>query len=661
MNRLADETSPYLLQHKNNPVHWYAWSDEAWKSARAENKLVLISIGYSACHWCHVMEKEVFEDYECAELMNMHFICIKVDREERPDVDSWYMDAVHLMGNQGGWPLNVFAMPDGKPIFGGTYFPKHRWIEVLESLNQAMMHDVARVNEYANKLQSALHALNAAGKQSGAIASVNQVHSWIESWSKYWDGELGGNRKAPKFPMPNNWELLLCYAAHFKHELAEKQVKLTLSKMALGGIYDQLAGGFARYSVDAEWKEPHFEKMLYDNAQLISLYAHAYRAYNDDLYLHVVNQSIDFIEDNWKTHQGLYYSALDADSDGVEGKYYVWKEEDFDRLLGADSDAMKRYYGIGTHGYWEQDVSVLCMKSKIDDWCRSENLDQNEWIVKLKRCNDILYADRLLRSKPGTDDKCIASWNAMLLKAFADASKLQEHSHLISRAELLANAIMDVLQQQNGLLAHAYTKQKRSNVCLLEDQIFFIDGLLSLYEVSGNERWIRKANELMLLTEKYFAHESVAMFLNRPIDFQDAGGSKYEVNDNVIPAANSVACRCLLKLSRHMGNADMYNRASRMLDEMSSAIDFAPGFSNWILALLEFSLTPVEVVFAGSKALENVRKFQEVFRPFILIAASTSDSELPLFRERGGDNSPIYVCRNQSCDIPVYTIEDIRI
>jgi uncharacterized protein YyaL (SSP411 family) len=338
------------LQHKDNPVHWYAWCDEAWEKARRENKLVLVSIGYSACHWCHVMEHEVFEDYECAEFMNMHFVCIKVDREERPDVDSWFMDAVHLMGSQGGWPLNVFTLPDGRPVYGGTYFPKPRWIELLENLRRVMLQDSSRAIEYASQLHDALTRLNERNNSATVLPGLPEVHGWIENWSKYWDLERGGNRKAPKFPMPNNWELLLNYAQYFKSETAWNQVKCTLDQMAMGGIYDQLGGGFARYSVDAEWKVPHFEKMLYDNAQLVSLYAQACRASNDKVYQSIVEDTLSFINREWKSPDGLYYAALDADSDGAEGTYYVWTESQLDEVLGDDSSLFKKYFVVGRHG-----------------------------------------------------------------------------------------------------------------------------------------------------------------------------------------------------------------------------------------------------------------------------------------------------------------------
>ncbi|MFM2202074.1 MAG: hypothetical protein RL040_1274 [Bacteroidota bacterium] len=661
MNRLAQETSPYLLQHKDNPVHWFSWCEEAWEKARNENKLVLVSIGYSACHWCHVMEHEVFEDYECAEFMNMHFVCIKVDREERPDVDSWHMDAVHLMGSQGGWPLNVFTLPDGRPIYGGTYFPKQRWMELLENLHHVMKDDAARATEYASQLQAALIELNSGTKSGGVMADLNQVHGWITNWTKYWDAELGGNRKAPKFPMPSNWELLLQYAVYFNSEEAIKQTRNTLHKMAMGGIYDQLAGGFARYSVDAEWKVPHFEKMLYDNAQLVALYAQAYRAFGDDLYAQVVDDTLAFIQREWKGPSGLYYAALDADSDGVEGKYYVWTEAELEALLGTDSTLIKKYLGVGTHGYWEHDVSVLCVKDEVEKWCREQSTELNEWNAILKRCKSILFQHREKRTKPSLDDKCIASWNAMLIRAFAEASKMKSRSFFVEQAVDLAECMIQHLMQPNGLLAHAHTKGRITEVILLEDQVFFIDAMLSLYEITGMEKWLKRAAKMMDAVDVVFSKNDVAFFQNRSVEAEDVTGVKFEINDNVIPAGNSVACRCLLKLGRLLEEKKYVNRAHNMLNQVSESIDFAPGFSNWIIALLELVSEPVELVFTGPQALNNSKTFQEKLHPFVLVSASTTDSELPLFRGRGGESSAIYVCKNQSCGMPVYSTDDIRI
>ncbi len=661
MNRLSDETSPYLLQHKDNPVHWYAWGDEAWEAARRENKPVLVSIGYSACHWCHVMEHEVFEDFECAELMNLHFICIKVDREERPDVDSWFMDAVHLMGSQGGWPLNVFTLPNGRPIFGGTYFPKDKWITLLMNLRDVFQSDHQRVAEYAERLNDALRELNLPNVNSGKELSLSAIHSLIENWAKYWDGELGGNRKAPKFPMPNNWEMLLNYAVYFKDEKSLNHVIRTLERMAHGGLYDQLAGGFARYSVDAKWKVPHFEKMLYDNAQLVSLYAQAYRATGDELFLRVTDDTISFILREWKTQEGLFYAAIDADSEGEEGKYYVWTQAEFDSVLGDDSNLLKKYYGVGSHGYWEHDVSVLCIQHRQQEWCSLHHLNESNWNELLSKGKSLLLEHRAKRIKPGLDDKCIASWNAMLVKALAEASKISGRAHYLAEAEELIDAMRRMLRKPSGLLAHTRTKGITSEVFLLEDQVCFVDALLVVYEVSGSEDYLHLAQELMQQALTVFSHENTALLSNRTSAEREIIGVKFETNDNVIPCANSIAANCLFKLGRYFDHADYLNRSASMIREVCASIDFAPGFSNWILASIAQETEHVDVVFTGPDAHTNSRRYHSKLHPFALSAASTIESELPLMRGRNTGESLIYVCRNHTCGPPLRRLEDLSI
>jgi len=659
MNRLHAETSPYLLQHRDNPVHWHAWNDEAWRIAKSENKPVLISIGYSACHWCHVMEHEVFEDFECAELMNMNFVCIKVDREERPDIDSWFMDAAHLMGSRGGWPLNVFTLPDGKPIFAGTYFPKQNWIVLLENLKNVFHGDFGRVEEYGSQVSDALRQLNGPRDAAKQLASIDAVHSWVADWSQHWDTELGGNRKAPKFPMPTNWELLLQYAVYFNDEHSAMQVRTTLTKMALGGIYDQLAGGFARYSVDAEWKVPHFEKMLYDNAQLVSVYAQAFRAMGDDLFLRIVDETVDFMKREWRSIDGLYYAALDADTEGMEGKYYVWNESEFDAVLGDDSAFIKKYYGVGTHGYWEHGNSVLCIHQHDQYRYRALNSEEEKTKALIASCNKLLLQHRNKRAKPGLDDKCVASWNGMLVRAFAEASRIKQRSHYLKDAEQLLEIMIAELMQENGLLAHAKTKGKLTHVYLLEDQVSFMEALLLVYETGGEEKWLRLAEEMMIRVEKHFNSTESSWFLNRAQDAQQVAGAKFEINDNVIPAANSIACRILIKLARHCNHTNWQKRAESMLLEIVPSVDYAPGYSNWILGLLEVITEPVEIAFTGPAAIENSRIYHEKLHPFVVTAASTCESELPLFKARNSAESLIYVCRNNTCDKPLHKIEEI--
>ena len=661
MNLLAEETSPYLLQHKDNPVHWHAWNDAAWERAKSEQKLVLVSIGYSACHWCHVMEHEVFEDFECAELMNMHFVCIKVDREERPDVDSWYMDAVHLMGSQGGWPLNVFTLPDGRPLFGGTYFPKSKWIDTLEKLVHAFTQNPAHMQDYAVKLMDALQQLHVQEDASlAADYTFQDIDNRVETWSKYWDAEHGGMNRAPKFPMPNNWEFLLQYGNLKNDHSALRHVKTTLTKMALGGIYDQIGGGFARYSVDAIWKVPHFEKMLYDNAQLLSLYAQSYRKFKEPLFLEVIDQTLTFVEAEWKSPSGLYYSALDADSEGEEGKYYVWREEEIDAIAGADAPLVKDYFSINREAHWEHGNQILLRTKEDSEWLAEKGLDELQWKAKLNAVTTAMLVHRAQRIKPGLDDKCLASWNALLAIAFFECAKCEGRHHLVSDGEALISAIETELLT-DGWVSHALTKGMRSDTFLLDDQVVFVEALLCAFEMTGKQNYLTRATALMNGVLSRFRATGGPLLQTRAVDSTDVIGHKCEVQDNVIPAANSMACKALIRLAALTDDEALRSRAGAMLSAVWPQIDYAGGYSNWLQAALLLLSDSTEVVVCGPDALPLLHRWLEDFQPPVTIAASTSDSELPLFKGRYASQTAAYVCRNKTCAQPVFRAEDVRI
>lgn len=661
MNLLAQETSPYLLQHKDNPVHWHAWNDKAWQRAQAEQKLVLVSIGYSACHWCHVMEHEVFEDFECAEFMNMHFVCIKVDREERPDVDSWYMDAVHLMGSQGGWPLNVFTLPDGRPIFGGTYFPKMKWLDVLEKLADAFRQSPAHLHEYADKLADALHQLNSHEPvEREAAYSLEAVDMLVQTWAQYWDTELGGMRRAPKFPMPNNWEFLLQYGHFRRDESALRQVKTTLAKMALGGIYDQLGGGFARYSVDAMWKVPHFEKMLYDNAQLLSVYAQAYRKFKEPLYSEIIDQTIAFIHGEWKAPNGLYYAALDADSEGQEGKYYVWTEAEIEAIAGVDAAWVKDYFSINKEAYWENGNQILLRTQNDIDWLAQAGEEAAYRTQRLPLIKAALLANRSHRIKPGLDDKCIASWNAFLAIAFFECAKCHGKHELVEHGELLLNAIESELVV-DGLVRHALTKNVRSQTILLDDQVAYVEALIAAFELTGKEVYLTKATHFMDRTLQGFQSPNGALLQTRLKKTIEVIGHKCEVQDNVIPAANSIACKSLIRLSALTDNAAFKQLAQDMLTAVWPQLDFAGSYSNWLQCALMLLEPSSEVVVCGPEAPSLLHRLLEDYHPMMTFGASTTESELPLFKGRYNMRTAIYVCRNKTCAPPVFRVEDVRL
>ncbi|MEY3399012.1 MAG: hypothetical protein RL220_1606, partial [Bacteroidota bacterium] len=420
MNRLSGQTSPYLLQHAGNPVDWFPWGPEAFEKARSENKLMLISIGYSACHWCHVMEHEVFEDFECAEVMNAHFVCIKVDREEHPDVDHIYMDALHVMGQRGGWPLNVFALPDGRPVYGGTYIPKQSWLRILDSLTELWSREPDKMFEYAGKVAAGIKQLSLFDGEKVASFDPEVIDKVVEHWSGYWDRIKGGMRKAPKFPMPSDWKFLLTYGSLLRNDDALSFAFFSLERMGLGGIYDHIGGAFARYSVDEDWKVPHFEKMLYDNAQLIYTYAQAYSINREPLFLRIIEETTSFIESEWKSQQGLFFSATDADSEGEEGKYYVWKLEELNALLGEDMSFAGQWFSLSDKGLWEHGNYILLRDPDEVHKLSESGLSNDVLMDRYEGLRRRLSEVRSARIKPGIDHKCLTSWNAMLVSGWCE-------------------------------------------------------------------------------------------------------------------------------------------------------------------------------------------------------------------------------------------------
>jgi uncharacterized protein len=412
-NRLIHETSPYLLQHANNPVNWYPYGNEAIEEAKRRNCPMIISIGYSACHWCHVMEHESFSVPEVAEVMNSLFVCVKVDREERPDVDQIYLNAVQLLHGQGGWPLNCFALPDGRPFWGGTYFRPEQWIDILKQLSNMYQNNYDEILTQAERIHSGLKGMGTISApdvyESKGIMTVEETYKQL---ALRFDKSLGGTIGAPKFPMPSLWQFVLNYHIISQSPKALAQLRLTLNKMAMGGIYDQIAGGFARYSTDTEWKVPHFEKMLYDNAQLAVLYANAFRATGNIFYLEILTGILQFINTELTSPEGAFYAALDADSEGVEGKFYVWKKQEIDELLPEYADLLSRYWGVGKEGHWEADTNILLRPNTDEQFALIEHLSTEELRQLVKMSKKVLLNYRNQRVRPNLDDKIIVSWNA---------------------------------------------------------------------------------------------------------------------------------------------------------------------------------------------------------------------------------------------------------
>jgi len=462
MNELNSESSPYLLQHANNPVHWKSWNEASLNSAKKENKLLLISIGYSACHWCHVMEHESFEDIKVAKVMNANFINLKIDREERPDIDAVYMKAVQIMTGQGGWPMNVICLPDGRPIWGGTYFRKEEWINALEKLNQLFKNKPEVVFEYAEKLNEGLQAISIIPRNEiETDFNFETIDLLVKKWERSFDLDYGGMARAPKFMMPTNFEFLMQFGYHYNNEKVLDFVELTLTKMAFGGLFDTIGGGFSRYAVDMKWHVPHFEKMLYDNGQLVSLYANAFKLTKNKRYKEVVLKTLEFVQKEWLTEEGGFYSALDADSLNTEnhfeeGAFYVWTKPKLQELLQEDFDLFSVVFNINSFGIWENENYVLIQNKPLEIIAKSENISLKILEQKKVKWETILYEHREKRFKPRLDDKCITSWNAIMLKGFVDAYKALGTKHYLEIAIKNGLFILNSLTSPNGNLFHSF-------------------------------------------------------------------------------------------------------------------------------------------------------------------------------------------------------------
>lgn len=658
-NNLIKESSPYLLQHANNPVNWYAWNDETLALAKKENKLILVSIGYSACHWCHVMEHESFEDEQVASIMNENFINIKVDREERPDIDMVYMGAVQLMTGQGGWPLNCFALPDGRPIYGGTYFPKTQWINVLSNLADLFSTNPDKAYEYAAHLTDGLEQLEIPKVGIETNFEIETLYKSVNKWKSGFDNKHGGPNRAPKFPLPNNYLFLLNYQ-YFEDDLTiKKHLDLTLTKMAWGGIYDQIGGGFARYSTDVLWKVPHFEKMLYDNAQLVSLYSQAYKQSKNELYKKVVYETIDFVERELMNPEYGFYSALDADSEGIEGKYYVWQKEELQHLLHDDFEIFADYYCVNDIGYWEDENYVLMRNAEDSVIALKHSISVTELQQKIKVCNTTLPQVREKRVKPGLDNKVLASWNGLMCKALTEAYLVFEEEKFKKLALANANYLIKNYCKENGQLLRVINNNT-SISGFLEDYAFVIDAFLSIYVVTANEEWLSKAKQLADYTLMNFYDSSQNTYFFTDSSQENLVVRKAEWSDNVIPASSSQMAINLNTLSVYFDEDNFRQISENLLKSVIKEIEnYGPGYSNWAMLLLQKLKPQTEVVIVGKTVNEKLLALYKQSPPNVIFALSDKKSDLPLLKNRYVDDQTlIYVCKNNSCLLPTESIEE---
>lgn len=658
-NDLIRETSPYLLQHAHNPVNWVPFSEEVFEQAARENKMVLVSVGYSACHWCHVMEHECFEDEEVAALMNKFFICIKVDREERPDVDQVYMTAVQLMTQKGGWPLNCFTLPDGRPIYGGTYFPKDQWMHILHSLEHTFKNDRPKAEEYAASLHEGIKNSELISEPADVgVFKEEKLHELVLRWSRNFDSMEGGDSRAPKFPLPNNYEFLLEYGVKYQNEKVMKHVELTLDKMAMGGIYDQVGGGFSRYSVDMLWKVPHFEKMLYDNGQLINLYSLAYKQFQKPLYKRIVYQTIEWLQREMMTKEGAFYSALDADSEGEEGKFYCWTSEEMREVLGEDYKWVKEFYSVNQRGYWE-DEKYIPLRSESDrSFVLKMNWSLDELENKIVTINQKLLDERSHRVRPGTDDKCLTSWNAMLLKGLCQAYSAFGEEDFLHLAIKNARWILNSQVTKDGKLLRNYKNGKANIDGFLEDYAHVIDAFIQLYQVTFDMKWLETAHVLTKTTLELFQDEKSQMFY-----FTDSDTTliarKMELNDNVLPASNSVMAHNLFRLSHLYYNKEYVKISEQMLANVYEGMEmYGSGYSNWAQHLMHIVNAYYLVAIVGNDVVLDKQKLQKYYLPQVLFAGGSNITLPSLSDKEVSDETTLYVCYEGTCLLPTKNTEE---
>lgn len=663
MNELQFETSPYLLQHANNPVHWKAWNPKSLELAKETNKLIIVSVGYSACHWCHVMEHETFEDTAAAAVMNRSFINIKVDREERPDIDAVYMKAVQIMTGRGGWPMNVVCLPDGRPVWGGTYFRKEEWMDTLEQLQQLYLSAPEKMLDYAEKLHQGINAISLVQQpDNNANFDADNLKALVEKWKKSFDWEFGGYSRAPKFMMPSNYSFLLRYAYQNKDSELSEFVNLTLTRMAYGGLFDTVGGGFSRYSVDMKWHVPHFEKMLYDNGQLVSLYSEAYRLTHNPLYKKTIQKTLSFISKELTAPNGGFYSALDADSLTTqghleEGAYYVWNKEELRTIVGEDFELFAIVFNINDFGYWENGNYVLIQSESLETIAQRFNLEVIELQNKKENWEKLLYASREKRKKPRLDDKCLTSWNALMLKGFVDAYKAIGNKSYLDIALKNADFIIENLWTSEGNLLHNHKNGKNTINGYLEDYCFVIEAFISLYETTLDGKWLQNSRQL---TDYCFDHfyEPASGFFTFTSDIDTALITKhYELEDNVIVASNSAMANNLYKLGIYFENSYYEAVAQKMLNHILPNIDYPSAFSNWLHAFLNFSDSNKELAVCGENALENILLLQKEYLPNVVLAGTHKPSELPFLKARFEKGKDLfYLCQNKTCEQP---LEDI--
>ena len=663
-NKLSQEKSLYLKQHASNPVHWLPWGEEALSSAQKLDKLIVISVGYSSCHWCHVMEEESFEKQDVADVMNQKFINIKVDREERPDIDEIYMKALVLMTGSGGWPMNIIALPDGTPIWGGTYVPKTQWVQVLNQVEEFYRTRRSDILEYAKNVKEGVQKEALVTPTADKEIYSNKLQNELaENAYKFTDKINGGFGNSQKFPLPSMLNFFLRFSTENDNIEMKKFVKKTLFKIAQGGINDRVEGGFHRYTVDNMWHIPHFEKMLYDNAQLLSVFSKAYKVFKEPRFKEELYNVYNFLDLKMSSPNNLIYSSISADTnyeDGSkeEGDFYVWNKNELKQVLKQDYKWVSDYYSINDKGYWEKENYVFIQTISDKEFASNINLDLNQFKEKLKLVNKKLYNFREKRVKPITDTKIVFSWNALTIRGMADSFKATGDKIFLEKALSIEKALSEKMTS-NNIIFHSNSSKKLDQVLFFEDYSYYIDALIGLYEVTFNEKWLVKAddftqfsNETFLESNGYFKFSTTkeTLYTNTLINLEDG----------VTPSANSVMNFNLFRLGHYLGNKEYNQHSKTMINNISGKIkERVTDHLFWLWLSHNYSNKFYELAINGKNAKQKAEELMLKYLPNTLTAASNKSSELYLLKDRYFEEETyIYVCVDNTCKFPVTTIEE---
>ncbi len=660
-NKLINEKSLYLKQHAKNPVDWLPWTNEALQLAKKTDKLLLISVGYSSCHWCHVMEEESFEDIEVAKVMNTNFVNIKVDREERPDLDEIYMKALVFMTGSGGWPMNIIALPDGTPIWGGTYVPKSQWIKVLTQVSGFYNTRKKDVLEYAKSVKDGV-------QKEGLIKSIPRDEVYTEDIQielaknafKYADQVNGGIGSGQKFPLPSMLIFFMRFSNEFDNKQMKEFVKNSLLKMSRGGINDRIDGGFHRYTVDNAWHVPHFEKMLYDNAQLLGVFSNAYKIFKNERFKNEIYNIYDFLESKMTSDDNLIYASISADTnyeDGSksEGDFYVWKSDELKNILKDDFDWVSKYYNINQKGYWEKDNYIFYQTISDKDFALNLGISLKEFNEKLKKINFLLKDVREKRVHPIIDKKIIFSWNALTLRGLVESYKVTKDKKFLSKALSINNSLANLMIDKNKI---QHTNSNPASVLFFEDYSYYIDALIGLYEITFDRNYLKKAEEFVNYSNELFGEE------NGFYKFSTEQGSLFadtliNLEDGVLPSANSVMNFNLFRLGHYNGNKQLLLHSKKMINNISDNInDRVTDHLLWLSNSQNYSQKFYELAVSGTDAFLKAEELMEMYLPNSLIAASNKPSELYLLKDRYfKDETYIYVCVDNTCKFPVSDVK----